>query len=411
MMRQWKILKSELDFSIANAALKELEDCCHKSQEQLDEMELLSLLVQLYQKERREEDDLQRMPDPIAAIDFRLEQRGMKRKDLKTYIGSASKVSEVMNHKIPLSLQMIRALHEGLNIPAEVLLQEQGGKLSDSPYLPKDFPFAEMLRRKYLDFTGTLARAKELGEELLGQFFSVMPKYEVKTCFRKTSCPNTDNNAIKAWQCHVIRKAMEEQLPQFNPSELEKSGFYKEIAGLSQYQFGPQIAGEKLQNAGIHLIYAQHLPHTRVDGAAFRLPDGHPVIAMTLRYDRLDNYWFTLMHELHHVLKDLPNNPDAAFMDDTENPNGEDTEALERAADMAAENALIPSDVWSSNKIQALLNTGNSSLVKAVASEFGISPAVLAGRLRWKTQKYVFFQDLLGKCRSQLMPATEEEGE
>ena len=105
--------------------------------------------------------------------------------------------------------------------------------------------------------------------------------------------------------------------------------------------------------------------------------------------------------------KDLPNNPDAAFMDDTENPNGEDTER-ERAADTAAENALIPSEVWNSGKIQALLNTGNSSLVKAVASEFGISPAVLAGRLRWKTQKYVFFQDLLGKCRSQLMPAAEE---
>ncbi len=408
-MRQWKILKNESDFTIACTALEALEDCPHKSQEQRDEMELLSSLVQLYQNETEKRNDMRHMPDPIAAIDFRLEQRGMKRKDLKTYIGSASKVSEVMNRKIPLSLQMIRALHDGLDIPAEVLLQDPQGTLSDSPYLPKDYPFAEMLRRGYLDFTGSLAKAKELGEELLGQFFSMMPSYDVKTCFRKTSSPTADNHAIKAWQCHVMRRAMKEELPPFKPDALEQNGFYAEIASLSRYQFGPQIAGEKLQNAGIHLIYAQHLPHTRVDGAAFRMPDGHPVIAMTLRHDRLDNYWFTLLHELHHVLKDLPNTPNAAFMDETENPDNENTEAMERAADKAAENALIPLAVWNSGKVQALLNTGNSEIVKKVAVEYEISPAVLAGRLRWESKKFNIFMDLLGKCRSQLMPPEEED--
>lgn len=408
-MRQWKILKSELDFEIANATLLELEDIPHKSQEQLDELELLSLLVQQYQMEREKQDELRRMPDPITAIDFRLEQLQMKRKDLRTYIGSASKVSEVMNHKIPLSLQMIRALHEGLDIPAEVLLQDPEGSLPASPYLPKDYPFAEMLRRGYLDFPGSLAKAKELGEELLGRFFSVMPSYEVKTCFRKTSSPSTDNNAIRAWQCHVMHKAMMEDLPPFNIEELERTGFYMEIANLSQYQFGPQIAGEKLKNAGIHLIYAQHLPHTRVDGAAFRMSNGHPVIAMTLRHDRLDNYWFTLLHELHHVLKDLPSNSNIAFLDDTESPMDNNTEAIEKAADTAAENALIPLNVWKSSKVQALLFTGNSSVVKKVALEYGISPAVLAGRLRWESKRYHVFQDLLGKCRAKLMPTDEAE--
>jgi HTH-type transcriptional regulator/antitoxin HigA len=62
------------------------------------------------------------MPDPVEAITFRMEQMGLTRKDLERYIGSRSKVSEVLSGKRRLSLTMIRALHEGLGIPAEVLL-------------------------------------------------------------------------------------------------------------------------------------------------------------------------------------------------------------------------------------------------------------------------------------------------
>ncbi len=64
------------------------------------------------------------LPDPVSAIEFRMEQQGLKRKDLEPYLGSQSKVSEVLNGKRPLSLAMIRALHTGLDIPAEVLLQK-----------------------------------------------------------------------------------------------------------------------------------------------------------------------------------------------------------------------------------------------------------------------------------------------
>jgi len=235
-----------------------------------------------------------------------------------------------------------------------------------------------------------------------------MPDFELNTCYRKTNNSTTDNNAIKAWQCHVIHRAMEEDLPVFKPGNFDDVS-YKELARLSQYKAGPQIAAELLRGEGIHLVYAQHLPHTRLDGAAFLLPDGHPVIAMTLRYDRLDNYWFTLFHELHHVLHDLPNHANAAFMDDTENPNDEEIAEMERNADIAARNVLIPPEVWNDEKVQALLGTNNSEIVKKVAFEKRISSAVLAGRLRKESNKYYLFQDLLGKCRAQLM--SEENNE
>jgi HTH-type transcriptional regulator/antitoxin HigA len=63
-------------------------------------------------------------PRPIEAIRFAMEQRGLTRRDLEPYIGSRARVSEVLNHKRPLTLSMIRRLHEGLGIPAEVLIRE-----------------------------------------------------------------------------------------------------------------------------------------------------------------------------------------------------------------------------------------------------------------------------------------------
>ena len=79
-----------------------------------EELELLSVLVERYEKKKYPMD----MPTPVAAIQFRMEQQGLKPKDLVPYLGSPSKVSEVLNGKRPLTLAMIRRLNEGLGIPA-----------------------------------------------------------------------------------------------------------------------------------------------------------------------------------------------------------------------------------------------------------------------------------------------------
>ena len=66
-------------------------------------------------------------PDPVEAIEFAMEQRGLSRRDLEEFIGSRARVAEVLNHKRRLTLPMIRKLHKGLGIPADVLIRE-GGK-------------------------------------------------------------------------------------------------------------------------------------------------------------------------------------------------------------------------------------------------------------------------------------------
>lgn len=119
-----KIIKTDEEHEEALAYLRSLMDAAPGSPEE-EELELFASLVEQYEQERWPID----LPDPIDAIEFRLEQAGLRRKDLAPYIGSASKVSEVMNRKRPLSVTMMRALHEGLGIPAEVLLQAPGGRL------------------------------------------------------------------------------------------------------------------------------------------------------------------------------------------------------------------------------------------------------------------------------------------
>ncbi len=84
-----------------------------------DELEVLGVLIERYEDEHYPMDD----PDPIEVIKFRMDQQNLKKKDLIPYIGSASKVTEVLNGKRNLSLSMIRRLSEGLGIPASTLIQ------------------------------------------------------------------------------------------------------------------------------------------------------------------------------------------------------------------------------------------------------------------------------------------------
>ena len=86
------------------------------------ELELWSILVERYEATQYPMDQ----PTPLAAIQFRMQQQGLKPKDLVPYLGSPSKVSEILNGKRSLTLAMIRRLHAGLGIPAEVLIGESG---------------------------------------------------------------------------------------------------------------------------------------------------------------------------------------------------------------------------------------------------------------------------------------------
>jgi len=116
-----KVIKSESEHKLAVERLMMLMDMNPAAGSSLEnELEVWSVLIEQFEREQFPVDK----PEPVEAVKFRMQQQGLQQKDMLKYFGSASKVSEVLNGKRPLSLSMIRKLHHGLGIPAEVLIQK-----------------------------------------------------------------------------------------------------------------------------------------------------------------------------------------------------------------------------------------------------------------------------------------------
>jgi HTH-type transcriptional regulator/antitoxin HigA len=114
-----KVIKTQAQYEATLARIEEIFDA-RPGTAKGDELELLVLLVETYEDKTYPID----LPDPIEALRFRMEQDGLKPKDLIPYIGSKSKVSEVLSGQRPFSLTMIRKLVTGLHLPAEVVLRQ-----------------------------------------------------------------------------------------------------------------------------------------------------------------------------------------------------------------------------------------------------------------------------------------------
>lgn len=112
-------IKTEVEYETALQMIDTLLEA-EENSEQTEQLEILSILAEDYESKHYKIE----MPDPIAAINFRLEQLGLSRKDLEDCIGSRGRVSEVLNRKRSLTLSMIRKLHKNLNIPANILIHE-----------------------------------------------------------------------------------------------------------------------------------------------------------------------------------------------------------------------------------------------------------------------------------------------
>lgn len=316
------------------------------------ELELLALVIESYERSKVQPIS----PDPIEAILFRMDQQQLSKKDLVPYIGSLSKVSEVISRKRPLSLSMIRKLHMGLNIPAEVLIGGSGDEdvdLSSEPqYNYSKFPLQEMWERGYFaDFTGGIKQVKEYAEDLVRKFMRgelgdrVRPAL-LRARLHQSGSRVMDEYALLIWRICVLKKAHSLKL-------------------TTQYK------------------------KTYLDGAAM-LDDNSPIVALTLRHDRMDNFWFALMHELLHVQKHLK----ASHMFIADNL-GDKTRSSkeEHEADQGARDALIPAIEWEKSAAKITHSPENAI---ALANKLRIHPAIVAGRVRYETDNWRLLNGLLG---------------
>ncbi len=394
-----KVIKTEAEYDSAMARIEEIFDA-RPATPQGDELELLLMLVERYEDEAFPVD----LPDPIAAIKFRMDQGGLKAKDVAKYFGGPSKVSEVLSGKRALSLTMIRNLVDGLGLPAEVMLQKPGAKLASNDMLEqaKKFPIAEMRKRGWFPgFEGTLPEAKNQLEDLLPKFLGTLgPDALVPSLNRqlvRSGCEKKDDFALNAWRIRVVTLGLREDLPNFVEGSVD-ADFLRGLARLSNFKDGPLLAKEYLNKNGIHFICERHLPKTHLDGAALLLPEGSPLVALTLRHDRLDNFWFTLFHELAHVALHLDGKEEITFFDDLDEKG---TDSREKEADAKALESLIPKAEWSRARLSI---RSSSEKVIEFARRLGISPAIPAGRIRHQSKNYQRFNELIprGKLRDQL---------
>ena len=387
-----KVIKNARDYEVALAEIEKLIDLDPALDTQAGEkLELLALVVENYEAKEFPST----LPDPVEAIRFRMEQAGMNQRDLVPYIGSRSKVSEVLSGKRPLTLSMIRALHTGLGIPAKVLLQERDPALLEENSIEWErFPLKEMVARGWIK--ATAKEVRENAEELVRTFFAplggIVP---VAAHYRKNehvrSARGMDEYALHAWRARVLLKAKENPpRGRYVPGSVTPE-FMREVAQLSRSECGPQAARDFLSQRGIALVVQPHLSQTYLDGAAMLSPDGVPVIGLTIRHDRLDNFWFCLEHELAHLGRHLDEATNQFYDDLDVRGEGDPREA---EADALAGEALIPEEVWQSSPLTALRSP---DAVEHLAHQIGVHPAIIAGRMQFEANSYKILHQLVGR--------------
>ncbi len=394
-MADIKPIRSERDHEAALARISELMDAEPGSPDG-NELDVLVDLVELYESKHVPTE----LPSPIGAIEFRMEQAGLRPTDLAPFIGSRAKVSEVLSGKRSITMAMARALHEHLGIPADVLLKKPDVNL-DNPFADiewRRFPVKAMAKLGWIQTEPDLTdRAERIMRDLIfragGEDVASAALYRKNDHARANA--KMDPYALQAWCWQVLAKGNEERPGRDYEPGIVTLEFLTKIAQLSWSEDGPRLAKEKLAKHGISLVIARHLPRTYLDGAALRLGDGRPVIGLTLRYDRIDNFWFCLLHELAHVGRHIDTGRGEAFVDDLalRRLAGRREDSREIEADEWAEEALVPRVAWEAS---AAKDHPTPASVINLAKSLQVHPAIVAGKVRYERQNYRLLSQFVG---------------
>lgn len=323
---------------------------------------------------------------PAETIKFFLTRWELTDSYLAKVIGSRSRASEILSGKRNLSMSDLRTLRDNLGIPSDLLLGHPKSA-EDQTIDFSRYPVAEM--SKYGLICGGVTKRTRNLEKVMRDFFEsagFSPELAKQVCYRRSIRKNekSDVFGLQVWLAAIRKEALDTQAPLYSGITREE---LKEIASLSTDSEGPVRAVEALREKGILVIVMPHFRGTYLDGAVFLL-NGRPVIGLTLRHDRLDNFWHTLMHELCHLYNgDVSEEP---VFDDLEISVLEDKH--EREADLLAQEIFIPRERWeefSSHRVSTMS-------ICSLAAELSLSPAIVAGRYRFETKNYKIFSSLVG---------------
>lgn len=262
------------------------------------------------------------------------------------------------------------------------------------------YPVNEAFQMGWIQDTNHTSRTEAFKDWLTN---SIDP-YAVCALHRK--CNNltvqADEPSLITWQARVLQVANYEancsELPEFRGDER----WIKLLVSAMTEPNGPAKAKNLLREQGILLVVVPHMPKTYLDGATLQTHDGVPIVALTLRQDRLDHFWFTIFHELGHIYCHLYSRFNNGFVDldvmREESMNAQSSsyvnDDLETEADQFANERLIDSKTWDTCLSRF---TVTNETVEADAQRLNVHPSIIAGRIRHEQNNYSILNDLLGQ--------------
>jgi HTH-type transcriptional regulator/antitoxin HigA len=359
---------------------------------------------------------------PGEILKEELEAREWSQTDLAEILGRPVKlVNEIIAAKRAISPETAQGLADAFGTSAELWMnleaqyQLHRAKRGDDAVarraeLFKAAPIKEMQRR------GWIAETKDIDalEASVCEFFGVSTLDQVKTLShaakKSTSYEEDATPAQRAWVQRV--RALGESVQAGLFSEQRVIDGQHRLHALLQARADIRLVPNVLAECGVRLLIVEPLTGTKVDGVCVWLDPSRPVIALSMRFDRIDSFWFALAHELGHVMhRDGMTNPvvDLDLVGDSA-VKSEDKPDTERLADQFAANFLIPSQELA-GFVARVRPLYSKERIKGFAARLKIHPGIVVGQLAFRKEiGYSHSREMLDKVRDIVIEATLTDG-
>lgn len=329
-------------------------------------------------------------------------------------------VSRLLSGKRPLDATLAIVLEDVFGTPAERFLdlqksfdlaQARLASRSDPnratrAHLFGELPVSEMIKRGWI--SAESVRDVDAVQSELMRFFGVNRVEDIEGmphAAKRTDVFGDASLTQLAWLYRVQQIAKDMLVAKYSPTTI--GGVVSKIKALlssvEEIRKVPRILGE----AGVRFLIVEALPSSKIDGVCFWLNPNAPVIALSLRFDRIDNFWFVLRHELEHVI--LRHGLSKAMIDtDMEGRKG-DVAAEEAAANKSAAEFCVPSSMMEAFVARKAPFYRDADIV-AFSRMLRVHPGIVAGQLRRRLDRYDRFGNHLAKVRHIITPNAITDG-
>jgi len=333
-------------------------------------------------------------------------------------------INRLVADKRPVDAAMALALEELLDVPAERFLDLQktydlakariaarpDAKRATRAHLFGGLPVSEMIKRGWLNASDI--REVSAVEAELTRFFGAKTAAEIEVlphAAKKTFVSTEPTPAQLAWLYRVREIADEMIVPRYTVQ-----GAQGALIKLKALLSAPEEARKVpriLAECGIRFVLVETLPSAKIDGVCFWLNEVSPVIALTTRHDRIDNFWFVLRHEMEHVLH---RHGLGVAMLDTELEGdragtGPDVSEEERIANEAAAEFCVPQKMLEAFIARKAPFFAERDIL-GFARTINVHPGLIAGQIQHKTGRYDRFRNHLAKIRGAVRPSAVTDG-